>query len=262
MLERVNTLWFGERLGYLEQLSIVSAMRAGHPVTVYSYKPEALSGVPEGAEVRNAAEVMDDERRVKLFDGKFKALGSNFFRYELFAKKLGYWIDLDVILLHPLDYEQPYVFGWEHATSINGAILRLPAGSPMLEELRNIPEYNWLPPYFGPKRRLKYYWTLLRKGRVELDDLPWGVAGPAMITHLVKKYDLQSQALPKDVFYPLPYDGAKDLYADAEIVRSQITPETRAIHMWNSGLRGLTDRPPPPGSYLDEVCREFGVNCD
>ena len=262
MLERVNTLWFGERLGYLEQLSIVTAMRAGHAVTVYSYRPDNLSGVPEGAEIRNAAEVMDDERRVRLFAGRFKALGSNFFRYELFAKELGYWMDLDVILLQPLDYAQPYVFGWEHESSINGAILRLPAGSPMLDDLRNIPHENWLPPYFGPRRTLIYYWTRLRKGTVQLDDLPWGVAGPAMITYLARKHDLLSEALPPQVFYPLSYDQAKDLYADAEVVRAQIAPETRAIHMWNSALRGLVDRPPPPGSYLAEVCREFGVACD
>lgn len=260
MLERINTLWFGDRLGYLEQLSIVTAMKAGHPVIVYSYDPQGLAGVPDGAEVRDAMEVMDDPRRIKLFSGKFKALGSNFFRYELFAKELGYWMDLDVILLKPLDYEQSYVFGWEHETSINTAILRLPKGSAMLEELRNIPEHNWLPPYFGPKRTLMYYLKRLR-GTVLLEDLPWGVAGPAMLTYLVKKHNLVAEAQPQSVFYPLPYGRAKDLYADAEIVRSLIAPETRAIHMWNSALRDLVKAPPRPGSYLAETCREFGIVC-
>lgn len=70
MLERLNGLWFGDALGYLEQLSIVSAMALGHPYTLYSYTPERLSGVPEGVDVRDAREVMTDPKRMKHFEGK------------------------------------------------------------------------------------------------------------------------------------------------------------------------------------------------
>lgn len=259
MLDRLNALWFEGRLGYLERLSIASAMKQGHAVTVYSYKPETLTNVPDGADLRHASEVMDDPRRVQLFDGKFKALGSDFFRYELFDKKLGYWIDLDVILLQPLDFADPYVFGWEHERSINGAILRLPADSPMLAEFRAIPEKNWLPPFFGPRRRLNYYLQRLR-GEVKLEDLPWGVAGPEMITYLVRKYGLQAHVQPQDVFYPLTYERAQDLFADASVVQALLTPETRAIHMWHSRLKELATRPPPAGSYIDLACRAHGVD--
>src|SRR5579884_870849 len=81
----LNSLWFGDHLGYLEQLSIQSALRLGHPYTLYSYTPGALRGVPDGVTVRDAREVMSDPRRVRYFEGKFKALGSDFFRYEIFA---------------------------------------------------------------------------------------------------------------------------------------------------------------------------------
>lgn len=104
LMEPINTLWFEGRLGYMERLSIATALAQGHPVTIFSYRPETLEGVPDGVQVRNAAEVMNDRRRVCLFEGKFKALGSDFFRYELFAQQLGYWMDLDVILLRPLTF--------------------------------------------------------------------------------------------------------------------------------------------------------------
>lgn len=258
-MEPINTLWFEGRLGYMERLSIATALAQGHPVTIFSYRPETLEGVPDGVQVRNAAEVMNDRRRVCLFEGKFKALGSDFFRYELFAQQLGYWMDLDVILLRPLDFASEYVFGWEHDTSINGAILKLPANSGMLEELRNIPAKNWLPPFFGPRRTLGYWWMKLRKREVMLEDLPWGVAGPAMITYLARKYDKLESAQPRPVFYPLPYERALDLFDDAEIVEATLAPETRAIHMWHSRLSDWYDRRPPKGSYMDKACRAFDI---
>ena len=257
-LERLNALWFGERLGYLEQLSIISAQVQGHPYTLYSYTPELLQGVPPGVEVRDAAEVMSDPRRVRYFDGKFKALGSDFFRYEIMAKSLGYWVDLDLIFIRPLELMGDYIFGWEGPRSINGAVLKLPAGSAMLEELRNIPERNWCPPYFGPRSKLNYYLQRL-KGPVELEDLPWGSAGPGMIAHLAKKHGLLGLTQPVEVFYPLPYTEARKLYGPAEAIEQLIKPNTLAIHMWHSSLGELATKPPATGSYIDKLCRRYSV---
>ena len=259
MLERLNTFWDGPRLGYLEQLSVMSALEQGHAYTVYSYEPDRLDGVPEGAELRDAREVMTDPRRTKYFAGRYKALGTDFFRYELLAKGLGYWVDLDLIFLRPLDLDTPYVFGWEGKGSLNGAVLKIPSGSAMLEALRTIPERNWCPPFYGPRRRLAYYWRRLR-GDVELDDMPWGVAGPAMITYLAKELGLAGQAQAKPVFYPLDYADAPLLFEPAERMAPVIALETRAIHMWHSRLHGLADRPPPAGSYIDVLCRRYQID--
>lgn len=234
-------------------------MAMGHHLTIYSYEPGAISGVPAGVEVRDANEVMSDPRRTRLFDTAFRALGSDFFRYEVFAKGLGYWVDLDLLFLKPLEFDEPYVFGWESSKSINGAVLKLPQGSPMLHELRGIPEKNWCPPFFGPRRRAIYYWNRLRRGDVMLENLPWGVAGPAMLTYLARKYSLTHFAQSKSVFYPLDYADAQLIFEDAEIVEALIRPETRALHMWNSRLRGLVDQPPPQGSYIDTACRSYGI---
>lgn len=259
MHEMLNSLWFGDQLGYLEQLSIKTALAAGHPYTLYSYEPEKLRGVPDGVALRNAREVLDDPRRTRHFEGKFKALGSDFFRYEIFAKELGYWVDLDVLFLGPLTIADEYVFGWEKPSSINGAVLKLPAGSEMLEQLRNIPERDWCPPFFGPKRQMAYYLKRLR-GHVELEDLPWGVAGPAMITYLADKLGLASRAQPVPVFYPIPYAQAEMLFGPADEVKARIKPETCAIHMWHSRLHSLATQPPPAGSYIDELCRKHSID--
>ena len=258
MSDQLNTLWFGPTLGYLERLSIRSAQAAGHEVTIWSYQPRELTGVPDGATVRDAREVMSDPRRTKHFDGAFKALGSDFFRYEIFAQGLGYWMDLDVIVLKPFQFDEPHVFGWERPGSVNGAVLRIPADSPMLAELRSVPERNWRPPFFGPRRSMHYYLKRLR-GDVELEDLPWGVVGPELITYLARKYRLFDQVQPQGVFYPLPYLRAEALFEDASIVESMLKPETVAIHMWNSRINKRLESPPPPGSYLAKACSRHGV---
>ena len=261
MLETLNGLWFGDRLGYLEQLSIKTALALGHPYVVYSYDPSSLAGVPDGAELRHAHEIKDDPRRTKYLAGKFKALASDFFRYELLAQGKGMWVDLDLIFLRPLQFDSDFVFGWERENSLNGAVLKLPADSAMLAELRAIPEKNWCPPHAGPRQRVRYYWRRLQ-GDVELDDLPWGAAGPGMITWLAQRTGAAALAQPIPVFYPLPYDKGPLLFGPPAAVDTLITPETRAIHMWHSSLRGLSDRPPPPGSYIDTLCRKFGVATD
>ncbi|WP_114227007.1 MULTISPECIES: hypothetical protein [Sphingomonas] len=258
MLERFNSLWFGSELGYLEQLSIKSAQALGHEYTLYSYEPEQLRGVPAGVDLRDANEVMSDPKRTKHFAGKFKALGSDFFRYELLAKELGYWVDLDLIFLKPFDFAEPHVFGWEREGSINGAVLKMPAESPMLKVLRDIPERNWCPPFFGPRRKLEYYWQRLR-GDVELEDLPWGVAGPGLITYLAKKMGFAAQAQAKPVFYPIDYFEAEILFGPRAEVERHLTPDTHAIHMWHSRIVKRAGTAPEPGSYLAELCAEHGV---
>ena len=83
-------------------------------------------------EVRDANEVAPYQALAHYFEGGSAALGTDFFRYAMQAKGLGYWVDLDLYFIRPIDFEDEYVFGWEHETSINGAVLRLPANSDMV----------------------------------------------------------------------------------------------------------------------------------
>src|SRR5579872_6915884 len=95
----LNGLWVGDRLGYLEQLCLVSGLACGHAVRLFSYEPKNLRGVPTGIEVCDAAEVMPRERMITYTECGSYALGSNFWRYEMLGQGLGYWLDLDVLVL-------------------------------------------------------------------------------------------------------------------------------------------------------------------
>jgi hypothetical protein len=262
MLERLNSLWVGDRLGYIEQLCLASAIAIGHPFTLYSYTAEALRGVPDGVELRDAREVMPEDKLVSYSDSGSFALGANFFRYALLAKGLGYWVDMDFCFLKPLDFDQPYVFGWEFENWINNALLRIPAQSDMARDLCGLPRTNWRPPWFGPKRSLLYYWARLTKGDVRVEDLPWGTFSSGLVTYVAKKHGVAAQAQNPSVFYPVRWKDARLLFGPAAAIEESITPDTRAVHMWRSRLIGLAEKPPPRGSYLDVVCRRYGIETD
>src|SRR3546814_10118537 len=67
-LVHLHSLWVGPRLNYQERLCLASAKAMGHDFTLWSYEPGALAGVPEGNDLRDAAEVMARERLLQYRD--------------------------------------------------------------------------------------------------------------------------------------------------------------------------------------------------
>ena len=57
--------------------------------------------------------VMPEAKLVSYSGSGSFAIGADLFRYALLSKDLGYWVDMDLYFLKPLDFEGPYVFGWE-----------------------------------------------------------------------------------------------------------------------------------------------------
>tara|TARA_R110000765_G_C18891608_1_gene603126 strand:- start:465 stop:1265 length:801 start_codon:yes stop_codon:yes gene_type:complete len=261
-LPHLNSLWVGPRLDYLERLCIASAKATGHEFTLWSYDPENLEGVPEGTNLRNAAEVMPQERLLRYRDSGSVALGANLWRIEMLAKNLGCWVDMDFIFLKPFDFESDYLFGWEYENWVNNAVLLAPADSQMVDDLQSIPRANICPPWWGPRRRLKFYWRRFREAPIELEDYPWGTFSAGLVTHVIKRNKLKEKAQTPDVFYPVRWKDARKLYEPAEVVEAMLTDRTHAVHMWHSRLEGLKDRPPPPGTFIDKMCKRYNVSTD
>ena len=236
MLPRLNSLWIGEELGYIEKLTVASALSVGHPFTIYSYTAEKLRGVPSGVEVRDANQVVPYQALAHYFEGGSAALGTDFFRYAMQAKGLGYWVDLDLYFIRPIDFEDEYVFGWEHRASINGAVLRLPANSDMVRELCDIPQVNWRPPFYGPRKTAIFYWRRLTEGDLRPENYRWGTFGPMFLTYLARKYGVAKRAKKRSVFYPVTHHNWKLLCGPPEFVKAELTEETRTVHLWRSVL--------------------------
>ncbi|HTR12056.1 MAG TPA: hypothetical protein VMI72_02080 [Roseiarcus sp.] len=257
--ERLHSLWIGDRLGYIERLSMLSALSVGHLFRLYSYTPEKLSDAPSGVEICDANEVIEYDALARYFDIGWATLASDFFRYAMLAKGLGYWVDLDLYFVRPLDFQDEYVFGWEHETKINGAVLRLPQDSEMVRELCEIPHINWRPPYYGLRKSAGLYLKRMVQGDVRPENYRWGAFGPTYLTYLAKKHRVSERAQKRSVFYPIRHRQAKLACGPPELVEKQLTHETRAIHLWCSVL-GEAKVSPPPGSYLEAVCRRHGLD--
>jgi hypothetical protein len=193
-------------------------------------------------------------------EGGWGELASDFFRYALLAKGLGYWVDLDLYFLKPIDFDDDYVFGWENRKSINGAVLRLPRDSHMLRELCSIPDIDWRPPFYGLRKTALFYWERLRKGHIGAENYRWGTFGPAILTYLAKKYDLSGRAKEPSVFYPVRHCDVELLCGPPEKVQTLVSHQTRTVHLWRSVLRRIAITSPPPGSYLEQACRQHGLN--
>jgi hypothetical protein len=259
MIPRLNSFWIGDELGYVEKLTLASALSVGHPFTIYSYAAEKLRGVPSGVEVRDANEVVPYRALAHYFEGGSAALGTDFFRYAMQAKGLGVWADLDLYFLRPIDFDDEYLFGWEHKTSINGAVLRLPANSDMVRELCDIPHVNWRPPFYGPRKTAIFYWRRLTEGDLRPENYRWGTFGPMVLTYLARKYGVAKSAKKPSIFYPVSHQDWKLLCGPPELVKATLTKETRTVHLWRSVLIRLMGPSPPRGSYLEALCHALGL---
>ena len=239
---------------------MISALSVGHPFRLYSYTPEKFCNAPSQVDVCDANEVVEYKTLARYFDTGLAALGSDFFRYALQAKGLGYWVDLDLYFVKQLDFQDEYVFGWEHETSINGAVLRLPRDCEMVRELCEIPHMNWRPPYYGLRKRACFYLRRMMEGDIRPESYRWGAVGPAYLTYLAKKHRVSERAQERSVFYPIRHRQAKLICGPPDLAERQLTPETRAIHLWHSVLSAEARVSPPPGSYLQAVCRRHGLD--
>ncbi|HET7816886.1 MAG TPA: hypothetical protein VFK58_04850 [Sphingomicrobium sp.] len=246
-LARCVTLWIGERLGPVERACFRSVVRQGHELALYCYRPPA--GIPVGVEVRDASVILDEE---VLRDrcGSRPDLYSDWFRYELMRRGLGTWLDADVYVVGPIEEGEEHLFGWQSPDTINNAVLRLPADSPLLPELLEPFERQTTPRWMPWRCYVPLRLRELLTGRADLTRVPWGSTSPQALTALARKHGLDALAQPQDCFYPMPWQQAGWILDPALPLEDVITDVTVAVHLWNECIRSFKEKPAPPGSFL------------
>lgn len=260
-LPRLNTLWVEGALTYVEQVCLLSAVRLGHPVTLYTYFGVDL--VPPGVEVRDGREVMAESRLLKHREKNSWSLGSNLFRYQLMREARGVWIDADLYFLKPLRLDgRDLLFGLQKPELINGAVFYTSATHPLLEALFAHLSQEHLIPHWLPWRKRIFYELRPRLGLrpLTLEEHRWGIAGPRAITYVARELDLLDQAEPADVFYPYGPKRARDAFDPGIDIRARLSGRTVTVHLWNEIIKSLKTMPPPQGSFMAEICEAHGVD--
>lgn len=203
----VQSLWIGERLGALERLSIQSFLDHGHPVRLYLYGP--CADVPAGAEVCDGREILPESAIFRYRSGYGAGSPSGFanlFRYAMLHQHGGWWVDLDVVALRPLQFTAGHVMGRSSTGPVRyveNAIIRAPAGSPLMA------------------------YCLEAAQRADRDRVRWGQTGPQLLTEAVTTLGMEDVVTPPSVFYPVSAARFWDLLGTGDLPAS-----ATAVHLW------------------------------
>lgn len=245
-----NAFWVGRVLGPMEAACLTSFVEAGHRVDLHVYDPPA--GSPSCVRLVDASETLSRACLIRHRRTGSYSLFSNRFRYALMLAGKGLWIDCDLLCLKPIA-DASYIFGREDDRAINGAVLKLPSDDPVLMDLvRPFTEPRWIPPWATAWQRLRYRIGYLTRPGFGVSHMSWGTAGPKALTYHLRRYDLESLALPLEVFYPVgPHETELLLSMEAEAVRARIRPETLCIHLWSKEIARSGSA--VPGSLITRV---------
>lgn len=155
----IHGMWIGTHLSRLELLSIQSFLDNGHQFWLWTYS-DMITPLPAGVCVKDAGQIIPAEsvfsyRHGNQFGhGKGSYAGfSDVFRYKLLYEYGGWWADMDITCLRPLDFENPYVFRSHDVLPVVGNLMKCPAGSKLMwdcyeEASQAVDEHNtdWMKP--------------------------------------------------------------------------------------------------------------------
>ena len=259
MLPKLFTFWAGKPLGYIERLCIASILRAGHTLDVYSF--DGRLEVPDGANLRNAEDVVPESRAILHKSGSWAPF-ADVFRYEGLLRDAGIWVDLDVLILKPLDRLGDHILGWQDGQIINNAILGLPSDSACLKQLASLCRSDVVvPPHWSRTQKMYQRVRAMVGAHTPMQDLEWGAIGPFALTHFIGDFNLFHKCQSADVFYPVPWQQAHLTFEpDASLVWNAFTSSTRAVHLWNDRIKDLKSLSPPASSFVGEMCKLHGID--
>ncbi len=134
----IHCLWIGDELSPMERLSLASFVAHGHKVLLWRYAPlEEI--LPDQITIKDANEILPSSaiffynNSSDLNIGKGSVAGfSDLFRYKVLYEKGGWWTDLDITLLKPLDFKEDYFFRSHTTLPVVGNLMKCPKHSPLM----------------------------------------------------------------------------------------------------------------------------------
>ena len=230
----IQSLWIGPELSLLEQLSIASFLKNGHPYDLYTY--DDVRGVPAGTTLRDANDIIP-EKHIFTTRGTSVACYSDWFRWELLYRHGHYWADMDIVCLRPFDYSDAIVFGNFQTRAPAIGVLKFPAQHPLPRFMADTcMQPNRVLPYDSRRTRRKKFKRFLLGNR--RNNIDWGEAGgPRGFRQALDHFGLLDRGLPFTAFYPIAPGNWESVFDDTLQADSELFAETRAIHLWNENMR-------------------------
>lgn len=256
-LPEIGSLWVGAQLTWLEQLCFKSFVDAGHAVTLFTY--EDVAGVPDGVRIAPARDILPAENILRHAKTGSPAYHADIFRLHLMEKTDLIWADADAYCVRPWEVASDApLYGWiaGRVAQVNNGVLRLPKGS---ETLRRMSEFAAdpcpIPPWLPAARQDELSKAKTAGRGVHVSELPWGVLGPDLLTHMLRETGEIAHAKAPQVLYPVPLSDTHHMPKEKrrEEVAACIGAETLSVHLWGRRCRNVLAKlggQPMPDSWL------------
>lgn len=136
----VHGLWIGSELQSLELLTIKSFLDMGANFNLWHYKP-IKTKLPKELNLRNANEILPEESIFQYPKNTYLGFGggsfagfSDVFRYKVLYEHGGWWTDMDVVCLKPLnEITEDYWFRFHGILSVVANIIKCPPKSRLMK---------------------------------------------------------------------------------------------------------------------------------
>ena len=227
-----STFWSG-KISLREYVCINSFLAKSHKYYIYSY--EKLNGLPEGAELKNAEEIISKEEYL-LYKEKLPNIWATFsdkFRYNLLHKKGGWWVDTDIICLKKeidIKSDDTFICYYDNK-ELNNAVLKFPKGDRIMEYCVN---------YIKD-------WEIVNN--FEYKKFSWGEFGPPLVSKAVKSLNRLDEVYLYEYAYPIQMKDTLDIFKkNKHKVILKNLKDSYFSHLWNEILK----RERIPKNYLGE----------
>jgi hypothetical protein len=241
--------WHGPPLGALHRACLRSFTELGHRFDLYTYEPV---DVPPGVDLLDANEIIPFE---EMFHYRNPITGrddpgpfSDLFRFRLLGKRGGWWTDIDTVCLSSdipeVDDAWAREFPEHSPTDIGTSQLALGQGSDLSQVLYT----DCL--------------ALSRSGFPRRESL-----GPNLLSRVIEERGLPSDYFGSPaLFYPVRWIEAFKLWLPHftdEILCKSAGSTFLPLYQSVAQYQGVdVSKPPPAGSYLDQICERFEITSD
>lgn len=236
----VNMFWGYGSLSKLEILSIISFLKMGYEVNLWTY--DCIKNVPFGTVIRNANEIVSEKNIFRYKNGSLAGF-ANLFRYMLLKKFGGLWADTDVICFY-----KSYNFKISNIKSFLPAV-RHPSGG---FYLNNNLCYN-----SSPESGDIFDLALGIAERYDSSKLEWGDCGPNLLTSLVNLYPKLAPSIMSPNFSNfIDWWNSPGYFLSESNNSSEILNSLCFLHCFNEmWIRSGIDKndPFPNGSLMYEI---------
>ena len=284
----VMGLWIGDHLPASVRLSMVSFLAHGHQYRLYAY--QKFDNIPSGVELRDANEILPKEHVYKIGWRGYSPF-SDWFRWELLSREVGWWVDTDCVCLKPLDIAGELVVGMETGQSleklkehvsalkprrvfldktkrnnilINNAVIK--CENPEHRVVRKLRQYCRKPAYLFMRKKFRWHkpqraLSKVLQGRAMMHHrLGLRLGGPIMLTKILIAMGACEDVKSREFFYPVHWSDREDLFNDKYADIENPFPNSYIVHWYDAlGRKENTGNAFSKQSYFGQMLNHYSI---